>query len=651
MSYSESKELAQARKFIDKCKFDEAEHLIKNFEEKGGQILHDTVLCQYLKCELLFWRGLHKDVIKLAEQAYKESLGLEKNFLSVNILLIMAYSLLMLNKSEESYEIVKQGEKLLKALTQELPIEYKQREAYIAFLKGWYYTLKNEEERAIKQFELSISLREEISADLEIIHSLIGIAYLFTFLKGDYKRALKYLERGIIIAEESGNRWCIGYLTMRIARIHMLKGELDQSIILYDRSLTIFNDLDNKFMVAWILSLLGDVNRQKGELNRALENIEQGLALDRQLGLLQTLAIDHYNFIQVLVDIGDIKRAQQALHDLEQLNNQSKDKIVNFLYLLDKAIVLKTSPRARNRVEAEEIFKQVLEDEDSNFLIKLRALTNLCELLLTELRVTNDLEVFDELTQCITRLLAIAKKSHSYSILCETYLFQAKLALISLNLKEARRLLTQGQKITEKYGLILLSRKISHEHDELLKQLEIWEKLKESKAPLAERMDLSRLNEQMEQMIRKRAINIPELSDEKPVLLFIISEGGIPFFSQKFIKDQTFEDYLFGGFFTAVNTFIREQFSEGLDRAIFGEHTLLMNSVSPFLICYVYKGQSYSAQQRIRTFIDKIQNDELVWQTFKKFYQLNQEIQLKDIPSLESLIKEIFIDKNIQLIS
>lgn len=105
----------------------------------------------------------------------------------------------------------------------------------------------------------------------------------------------------------------------------------------------------------------------------------------------------------------------------------------------------------------------------------------------------------------------------------------------------------------------------------------------------------------------------------------------------------------FGGFFTAINSFIREKFSEGLDRAIFGEHTLLMNSITPFFLCYIFKGQSYLAQQRVRAFTDKIQKDKLVWDTFEKFYRMNQEIQLKDIPSLESLIKDIFIDKTILL--
>ncbi|GAH46384.1 unnamed protein product, partial [marine sediment metagenome] len=123
--------------------------------------------------------------------------------------------------------------------------------------------------------------------------------------------------------------------------------------------------------------------------------------------------------------------------------------------------------------------------------------------------MTNEVEILEEIKPLITQLLALSDKSHSFWILGETYLLQAKLALISLNLEEARRLLTKGQQIAEKYGINRLAMSISEEHDELLKQLEMWEKLKESKAPLAERMKLSRLNEQMDNMIRKRVIEYP----------------------------------------------------------------------------------------------------------------------------------------------
>jgi len=90
-------------------------------------------------------------------------------------------------------------------------------------------------------------------------------------------------------------------------------------------------------------------------------------------------------------------------------------------------------------------------------------------------------------------------------------------------------------------------------------------------------------------------------------------------------------------------------FSKGLDRAIFGNYTLLMKSATPFLVCYLFKGQSYLAQQRIKYFIDNIRTNNNIWQGLNKYYQANQEIQLKDIPSLDSVISEVFIDKNIPL--
>ena len=657
---SKPQELILAKRLIDKCKYNEADQLIKNFDEKGGHTLYDTVLCHLLKCELLFWRGLYGDVLKLAKQAYKESLGLGKNILSVDILLIMANAQVWFFQSDKLHDIIKQGEELLKTLTQELPAEYEQREAYVAFLKGWFYLQTRDADQAIKQFELSISLGKEIGAKqagtsiarfriIRIAFSLAGISWVFLDLKGNFDLALKYSERGMAIAEESGNKYAIGYCIKNMAIVYSLKGELDRSIMLYERSLTIFNDLNNKNMVASILNPLGETYRMRGKFDLALECIEQAMVLNRDLGASRALAVNHVNLIQIYSDMGDHERAQQYLHDFEQLSNQLKKRVFKLWYLYAKALLLKKSPRTRNWAKAEEIFRQILEEEDLSYELIINSLLSLSELLLIELRITNDSEVLDELNQFIARLLDNAEKSHSYWILCETLLIQAKLALISLNLEETRRLLTQGQKIAEKYRFYLLAMKISNEHDKLLKQLNMWENLKESKASLNERMELAHLNEQMEDMIRKRAIEVPELSNEEPVFILIVSEGGRPIFSQSFIEDQKFEDNLFGGFFTAINSFISEKFSEGLDRASFGEHTLLMNPVPPFFMCYVFKGQSYLAQHRIRYFIDKIQNDEPVWQTFNKFNQVNREIQLKDIPSLEPLINEIFIRKTIHL--
>lgn len=35
----------------------------------------------------------------------------------------------------------------------------------------------------------------------------------------------------------------------------------------------------------------------------------------------------------------------------------------------------------------------------------------------------------------------------------------------------------------------------------------------------------------------------------------------------------------------------------------------------------------------------------MLWKAINKFYQTNQEVRLNDIPSLDNLINEIFINK------
>ncbi|MFW9973589.1 MAG: hypothetical protein ACFFDF_25640, partial [Candidatus Odinarchaeota archaeon] len=276
---------------------------------------------------------------------------------------------------------------------------------------------------------------------------------------------------------------------------------------------------------------------------------------------------------------------------------------------------------------------------------RIEAIINICDLYLTELRITNDPEIINDIHPYIQELLSIAEKQHLFLYLAETHLLQAKLSLLTLDMKEAKRFLTQAQNIAESYGIKRLAVKISYEHDELLRQTKMWENLKISEVSLSERLKLTGLNEQMENMVKRRMIKAPEISKEDPVMLLILTEGGNLLFSKKFIEDFSFEDDILGGFLTTVNYIISEVFSEGLDRAIFGKYTLLMMPIEPFLICYIFKGHSYFANHKIKNFLDSIKNDSFIWQSLQNFFQKSKSIQVESIPSLESLITEIFLDK------
>jgi len=652
MPQNDSIELERIKKFADGGEFGEALQLINNFEGKREISLSEKISCNLLKCDILLQQGLYSNGIQLAEQTYTDSLRLENSLLTIDSLNLMANLSIYMGNTEKAMEFLRQGEELLKGLTQENLSDYKKREAMLNFLKGSVFhpiiSQRSDVALALEYYDKSLTINEKYNNKSEIAMCLIAISMITGNLKGELDKGLEYIERAIILATESNRKYALGWgLTIK-GGLNNLKGKNDDSIKLYKQSLSIFKELKNNNMIASVLNNLGGLYKATGDLDQALECLEQAVSLAKEYSSLRATANIYDFLIQILIDMGDTERALEHLNQLEKIHEKLSQKETLHEVLFNKALILKTSNRVINRGKAEELLKQLLE-MDPIYEFKIGALINLSDLLLIELKTTQNLEVLPELKSYINQLRIIAEKSDSYSVLGENYLLEAKLALILLDLKKARRLLTQGQQVAEKFGLHALAMKISNEHDELLTHLKTWEDFKETNTSLSERMQLARLNDQIEGMVKKRVIENPEPSEETPVFLLIVSEGGTPVFSQSFIEDQTFEDHLFGGFFSAINSFISEKFSEGLERASFGEHTLLMNSIYPFLMFYVYKGQSYLAQQRIKYFIEKIKNDESIWQIINKFYQVNREIQMKDNPSLELLITEVFIEKNIEL--
>lgn len=92
MSNSEPLELTRAKELIEKNKYDEAFQVLSDFEEREGNTLINKVSCHLLQCQLLLWQGKYEDVINFAKQTHKESLGLGRNILTVDPLLLMAES-------------------------------------------------------------------------------------------------------------------------------------------------------------------------------------------------------------------------------------------------------------------------------------------------------------------------------------------------------------------------------------------------------------------------------------------------------------------------------------------------------------------------------------------------------------------------------
>jgi tetratricopeptide (TPR) repeat protein len=475
------------------------------------------------------------------------------------------------------------------------------------------------------------------------------------YQRGDINLALKRCKKALeaidqfeqVSLKEKNYR---GYIYYLMGNIYNEKGELNLAVEYYKKSLDLaIEDTTQERLRVENFGGLGYSSYLKGDLETSLNYFMQALKIIEDSDLLVnpfgSVGQIFDGIIRIMIAKGDIENAQHYLKRLKHINDEHPVHDNISTYHLIRAKILKLSTRSRDRTEAENILKELIENEKISHLIN-GALREICDLYLKELRLTNDLTIIDEINPFITQLLQKAEYENSYLLLARTKLLQGKIALIQMNMGDTRRFLTQAQSIADEYGYDWLAKTISIEHDNLLGQLDIWEDLKKSKAPVSERIKLASLDGILDLLLEKRIIEPPKTIDEQPVLLLMLSEGGVLLFSYPFSDEWKRDDELFGSFLNAFMSFSTEFFSEGLDRAKFGEFTVLMESLANFSICYLFKGQTYLAKQKLAYFTQRLQNNSSILDTLNKFYETSQVIELNNFPFLEIFITEIFNKNN-----
>ena len=80
--------------------------------------------------------------------------------------------------------------------------------------------------------------------------------------------------------------------------------------------------------------------------------------------------------------------------------------------------------------------------------------------------------------------------------------------------------------------------------------------------------------------------------------------------------------------------------SQFLNRAKLSEYTLLMQSEALFNVCYVFKGQSYSAKEKLAQFTGSVSTNDSLSAALKGS---KKTLKKSDSTILENLILNIFL--------
>ncbi|MFW9829550.1 MAG: tetratricopeptide repeat protein [Candidatus Thorarchaeota archaeon] len=636
MSEFEAKELVHAKELIENGKFSKASQVLKDFGERKDIRQYDQ-LSYYILMSFLSAKLKDNETLQdYAEKAYYVSQGQENSLQIADVYIVKSMAFFSVHKYEEALTLLSQCEKILETLNLEMLKEPNKRKADISCIRANIYFMKRDFDNALEFAEHSLMLNKKLDLKVGIIESLEILRNIY-YYQGKFEESLEYSNKCLSLAEEINYKSQVLSCYMHFGIIYAFKGEMSIAIEYYNKALTIAEEIDYKFGIAAALNNLGDLYRKQGKFNLAKETLEKSVKIFKQIGISGVTSID--SLFHLALEEGDLELAQKYLEQLWQIKDRSKFSYT--AYRLDNAVFLKNSPRTINRGKAEEMLKEIVEAEIVDYEITIIALLHLTDLLLYELQNTGELELIDEIKPNLMKLLDLSEKNHSFPLLAEVYIFRARLALVTLELQEAQKLLTKAQNIAEKYHINNLAIRISTEHDDLLKKINKWEGIDESNTSLRERMQLAGIRQQMEQLIHKRAVNPLEVLYEEPIVLLIMGKNGLSYFSYPFRTDWD-KNWLFTSFMSSLTTLSNEIFSESIDRIQIGENTILINPIESFLVCYVIRGQSYLGKQKLHFFTKAIKEDTEIWESLNTAIQTGEELDIIYFPSLLAIINEIF---------
>ncbi len=374
---------------------------------------------------------------------------------------------------------------------------------------GNAYSMKGDLDRAMEYYQRSLAIREKLDNKHNIALSLNNLGVVHR-LKGNLDRAMEYYQRSLRISEEFGIKRDVALALNNLGEILQLKGELNQALKYFQRSLPIYQELGIRQDIAMSLLNIGEVYGKKGNPEEALNYYQRSLSIYKEVGNELLTATTLFELVRTALEKRDSAQVKQYLQELQQISERTDNRIINQRYRIAKALHLKASRRARHKTKAGEILERVVQEEVGDHSLTVTAMIHLCDLLLSELKITGDDELLQEIKDLTDRLLRIAKLQSSHSLLAETYLLQSKLSLIELDMGRARKLLTKAHLIAMEKGLHKLARAVVYERDLLQSQLHKWNLLMKENPSRQELIGLTRLDDLLERMIHKTVASLLE---------------------------------------------------------------------------------------------------------------------------------------------
>ncbi len=643
-----STELKEIEQLIISSKYQESLNRLDNLLNRKELLEEEIIQAKILKAKIFLDIQPFYEALINAKQAYEESVKISDTFLIFDSAMAYARSSSYLGIGESASEKMKQAIDVLEKYKNQESPDYLKRKARILT-----YGISSRSEKYMDKLDQAIDIFERVGDDYQKAWYLFSKAVAFNE-QGNLSKSENCYNQSLKIFTELGNILGIIACTTNIAAVFIQRGELDEYLRCSLKALSYAEEVDSSYCLEGIYADLGFYYWQKGELETSLQYYKKSL---EQIKRGKLFGNRHYPAVLFRTNLVYLEQGkfEEIEHNLEKMEivatirSLQDASDVNYplmhIYKLAQSIYLKELSFDDNQDEIERMLKEIVQEKLIYIEMNRMALFHLCDFYLRRLKQTNDLELLLPLKQTIDQLDELAERQKSSILLAETYMLKSHLALIELKVEEAKTMLEKAQRIADEKGIIRLATLISNEYDHLLEQISSWESFTAKLPNIADRMELTHLEDMMNKLVKNR-ISFADVSheNEDPSIFLIMDKTGHVVFSDNF-EDIPLENDLVDGIITTIHNFLEEKKPDKntSHRLQFRNFGIALYQSEDMLLSYVFVGKSYSAVQKIKKLISDFSTFSEIWGDLSTKINSNQELSLSDRTRLSDYLESIFV--------
>ena len=156
------------------------------------------------------------------------------------------------------------------------------------------------------------SLERDSQSDVPRMKALVGAGW-FAHIQQDSSAALPYLNDGLAMARDAGDRWWEAWVLHLMGRVAYFDGDADAAARYGEASLEIARELDEPWIVAWDEHLFGLAAFIRDDLEASRRHYERSLEIRQTIGYPEGISLMHGLLGVLSVREGDMAAALQQL--------------------------------------------------------------------------------------------------------------------------------------------------------------------------------------------------------------------------------------------------------------------------------------------------------------------------------------------------